>query len=337
MNEHLVVRAEQAGMELDEFLCRSFPLFSKRFLRRQVRDGRVLVDGARVQPSQRLRRDEVVSVDLDEDEAEPAPPPAPEAGLEVLYEDEQVLVVDKPAALAVEADRWDPSRPNLLGGLHALAGNLDTVGPPGRFRPRLVHRLDKDTSGAVLVAKTVEAERALRLAFDEGRIRKVYLALVEGEHPLGDDEHELIELPLASDRRRGGLVVVSESGKPARTRVAVEQRYRGYTLLRCEPLTGRTHQLRVHLAAQGFPLVVDPLYGRRRSFALSEFKRGYRPKPGRVETPLIDRLTLHALRLEFDAPGSTERRVVVEAPLPRDFTRALKQLSKVRAWRARRA
>jgi RluA family pseudouridine synthase len=337
VSEHLVVPAEQSGVELDEFLCRAYPLYSKRFLRRQVREGRVLVDGARVQPSQRLRRDEVISLDIDEDRAEPAPPPAPTARLEVLYEDPHMLVVDKPAELAVEPDRWDASRPSLIGALHELAGNLDDPATPGRFRPRLVHRLDKDTSGVVLVAKTVDAERALRRAFDEGHVRKLYLALVEGEHPLADGAEELIDLPLASDRRRGGLVVVSEEGKASRTRVAVERRFRGYTLLRCEPLTGRTHQLRVHLAAQGFPLVVDPLYGRRRSFALSEFKRGYRPKPGRAEAPLIDRLTLHALRLEFDALPPGEGRVVVEAPLPRDLQRVLKQLSKVRAWRARRA
>lgn len=336
MSDHLVVPAEQGGIELDEFLCRVFPLYSKRFLRRIVRDGRVLVDGRRVQPSQRLRRDEVVSVDIDEAEAEPAPAPAPASELAVLYEDEHMLAVDKPSDLAVEPDRWDPARPSLIGGLQALAGNVD--GQPGRFRPRLVHRLDKDTSGVLLVAKTVEAERALRRDFDEGRVRKVYLALVEGEHPLADGAEELIDLPLTSDRRRGGLVVVSPSGKPSRTRVSVEQRFRGYTLLRCEPLTGRTHQLRVHLSARGFPLAVDPLYGRRRSFSLSEIKSDYRPKPGRPELPLIDRLSLHALRVEFPALAEDcGRSVVVEAPLPRDFQRVLKQLSKVRAWRARRA
>jgi len=337
MSYHLVVPGEQAGMELDEFLCRSFPLYSKRFLRRLVRNGGVLVDGARVQPSQRLHRDDVVSVEIDEDQAEPAPPPAPTGELTVLYEDEDILAVDKPADLAVEPDRWDATRPSLVGALHALAGNVAEGDLAGHFRPRLVHRLDKDTSGAVLVAKTIEAERALRRAFDEGEVRKVYLALVEGEHPLPDGAEERLELPLASDRRRGGLVIVSEAGKPARTLVAVEQRFRGYTLLRCQPLTGRTHQLRVHLAAVGFPLVVDPLYGRRRSFSLSEFKLDYRPKPGRVETPLIERLTLHALRLEFPALGDAGRSVAVEAPLPRDFQRVLKQLSKVRVWRARRA
>jgi 23S rRNA pseudouridine1911/1915/1917 synthase len=334
---HLSVAREQSGMELDEFLCRTFPLYSKRFLRRLVRDGRVLVDGGRVQPSRRLRSDEVVSIDIDEDAAEPAPVTAPVRELDVLYEDEQVLVVDKPADLAVEPDRWDPTRPSLIGALHALAGNLDDEEAPGRFRPRLVHRLDKDTSGVVLVAKTIEAERALGRDFDQGRVRKTYLALVEGEHPLADGEHEEIDLPLAPDRRRSGVMVVSEGGKPSRTRVQVEQRFRGYTLMRCEPITGRTHQLRVHLAAHGFPLVVDPLYGRRRSFSLSEFKSGYRSKPGRAEAPLIDRLTLHALRLEFPAPQDPSRTVVVESLPPRDFQRVLKQLSKVRAWRVRRA
>ena len=333
MSYHLVVPAEQAGMELDELLCRAYPLSSKRDLRRQVRDGHVLVDGQRAQPSQRVRRDAVVSVDIDEEEAELAPEPKPLEGLTILYEDEHTIVVDKPADLAVEPDRWDASRPSLIGALHALAGNEPDHA--GRFRPRLVHRLDKDTSGAVLVAKTIEAERTLGEAFERGLVRKTYLALVEGEHPLEEGESETIELALASDRRRGGLVVVSREGKPAVTRVAVEQRFRGFTLLRCEPLTGRTHQLRVHLAANGFPLAVDPLYGRRKSLALSELKSDYRPKPGRAEAPLIDRLTLHAARLEFPTPsGAIE---AVESPLPRDFQRVLKQLAKVRAWRARRS
>jgi RluA family pseudouridine synthase len=335
VNDHLVVAAELAGLELDEFLARAFALYGKRFLRRQVRDGRVLVDGARCSPSQRLRTDQVVSIDFDEDELDALPEPvAPEVELAVLHEDEHVLVVDKPADLMVEPDRWDPLRPNLIGALHALAGNLDEQG--GRFRPRIVHRLDKDTSGVVLVAKTIEAERELARAFEEGRITKHYLALVEGEHPLADGASEIIDQPLAPDPRRGGTVVISAQGKPSRTRVSVEQRFRGFTLLRCEPLTGRTHQLRVHLAGAGFPLVVDPLYGRRSALVLSEIKAGYRRKPGRTELPLIGRLTLHALRVEFDVPGDPSRRVAVEAPIPRDLQRALKQLAKVRPPRSAR-
>jgi 23S rRNA pseudouridine1911/1915/1917 synthase len=335
MNDHLVVDIAQAGIELDEFLCRTFPLQSKRFLRRQVRSGKVLVDGEACSPSQRLRCDQVVSIDFDEEELEAEPlPSAPPAALAVLYEDEHVVVVDKPAALPVEPDRWDPTRPNLIGALHALAGNLGD--DESRFRPRLVHRLDKDTSGAVLAAKTIDAERALADAFEHGRVTKHYLALVEGEYPLDEGEVAEIDQPLAPDPRRSGTMVVRADGKPSRTRLSIEQRFRGFTLLRCEPLTGRTHQLRVHLASAGFPLVVDPLYGRRSSLALSEIKAGYRPKRGRAELPLIERLTLHALHLDFDAVGEPGRRVSVAAPLPRDLQRALKQLAKVRAPRPNR-
>jgi len=322
-------------MELDEFLCLSFPLLSKRFLRRQVRQGSVLVNGQPVVPSQRLPADAVVSVELDdEDEAEAAARlPDPVIDLPLLYEDAEVYVVDKPSALAVEPDRWDETKPSLIGTLTRAAAELAEDGGE-RFRPRLVHRLDKDTSGVVLVAKTLEAERRLRRAFDEGRVGKEYLALVEGEYPLEDGLSELIDLPIGPDRKRSGSMRVCDDGKPSRTRVWVERRFRGFTLLGCEPLTGRTHQIRVHLAAAGFPLVVDPTYGRLRALALSQIKSGYRPKHGRPEAPLIARLTLHARSIEF--PGvEPDVTVRVEAPIPRDFERVLKQMAKVRAARQR--
>jgi 23S rRNA pseudouridine955/2504/2580 synthase len=123
---------------------------------------------------------------------------------------------------------------------------------------------------------------------------------------------------------------VSQSGKSALTHVSVEQRFRGLTLLCCKPRTGRTHQVRVHLSASGFPLAIDPVYGHRRELLLSEFKAGYRRKPGRPEHPLMDRLTLHAASLSF--PHLDGRRLEVAAPVPRDFARVLKQLSKVRAY-----
>jgi len=326
VNRHLCVEAEDSGMELDEFLSRTFPHLAKGFLRHQVRAGRVLVNGSPVPPAQRLRCNEVVSVDIDPADLEELRRPVPPSvELEVLYQDEHTLAVKKPAALVVEPDRWDPAIPSLVGALEAL-------GDRSGSRLRLVHRLDKDTSGVVVVARTVEGERALRAAFDEGRVQKEYLALVEGEHPLADGESELIDLALGPDRRRSGKMRVREDGKPSRTRIFVERRYRGFTLLRCEPLTGRTHQIRVHLASVGFPLAVDPDYGRRRAFNLSEIKSGYRPKPGRPEKPLIDRLTLHAWRIAFPRIGEERETELahVEAPLPADFERVLKQMAKVR-------
>ncbi len=340
MNDHLVVPDERTGLELDEFLCLSFPLLNKGFLRREIRGARVLVDGQPAEPAQRLRRDQVVSVAFEIDEEHPPRPPvAPDATIPVLYEDEAVLVVDKPAGLAVEPERWKREAACLSGALLQLAfdrsGGRDEEGRPEQgalqFRPRLVHRIDKDTTGLVLVAKTLEAERVLRSAFEAGEIHKSYLALVEGELDVGAEGQRLIDLPIAPDARRTGRMHVQEGGKESRTRIEVERRFRGFTLVRCSPLTGRTHQIRVHLAAEGFPLAVDSLYGRRhQGLFLSEIKRGYRPKKGAVEQPLIGRLTLHAAALSFPSPDSNAS-VQVESPLPADFARVLKQLSKVRA------
>ena len=346
VDETLVVPGDRVGIELDEFLCLHWPKLGKGFVRRQVNAGRVLVDGAPAKhPSQRLRRDQVVMTDF-ESQSLPVAPVAPAASLPVLYQDESVLVVDKPADLAVEPERWRRDSASLAGAVIELA-RADEDSDEGRlaYRPRIVHRLDKDTTGALLVAKSLPAERILRGAFEAGGIHKQYLALVEGEFPLDEGGERIVDLPIGPDRRRSGRMrVVSEGGKESRTRVQIEARYRGFTLLRCEPLTGRTHQIRVHLAELGFPLVVDPLYGHRKTLLLSELKRAYRLKPGREERPLLARLSLHALALEFprldallaetDAPEPEEvaraPRQRVESPLPKDYALAVRQLEKVR-------
>ena len=338
MTEHLVVPEGRSGLELDEFLCLLFPRASKGFLRRMVHEGRVQIDGRPARPSDRLRREQLVSIDIDDDEM-PEAPIAPEAPLRILFEDDDALVVDKPPGLAVEPERWKRDAASLAGALlaEALDRPVEEEGEDASttldWRPRLVHRIDKDTSGCVLVAKNLGAERAQREAFEEGRVRKLYLALVEGEYPRRSGE-DVIDAPVASDRRRSGRMRIDPSGKPARTRVTVAESFRGFTLLSCEPLTGRTHQIRVHLAHEGFPLVVDPLYGRRDALRLSEIKRDYRPKRGGGEIPLIDRLTLHAAALEFPRLHvSAANTVRVEATLPKDIERTLKQLRKVRPAR----
>jgi 23S rRNA pseudouridine1911/1915/1917 synthase len=340
VTETIVVPWERDGLELDEFLCLHFPEFNKGFLRRAVREGRILIDGMRANPSQRLRADQVLIVDLVDEEA-PAAPVAPEAALPILYEDEDLLVVDKPAGLAVEPERWARGAASLAGALLALARarspgaeREDGAAAPLELRLRAVHRLDKDTSGVLVVAKHLEAERVLRGAFEHEQVRKTYWALVEGEHPLADGEEEEIDLAIGPDEKRSGRVVVDAvGGKPARTRVSVLQRYRGFTWLACRPLTGRTHQIRVHLSARGFPLAVDPLYGRRDELLLSNVKAGYRAKRGQPERPLIARLTLHAAAVELESPRDAARTTRVEAPLPKDLAQLLKQLGKVRAWR----
>lgn len=334
VNYHLTVADEQSGIELDEFLVSSFPNLAKAQLRQVVREGKVLVNGASIPPSRRLRASDVVSVLLaDEDEdamAELAGQALRErVELGVLHEDEHVIAIDKPPHLACEPDRWDATRGHLLDSLDAQFA--PRAQPPSL---RIVHRLDRDTSGVMLVAKTIDAERELRAAFDAQQVRKNYLALVEGEFSPQDGDSETIDLPLGPDGRRSGRVAVQHGGKAAQTEIRVEQRFRGFTLLRCRPLTGRTHQIRVHLAARGFPLVVDAMYGRRKAFRLSEFKAGYRKKPGMPEPALIDRSSLHSAQISFPAIGDATRTLSVEAPLPRDFLRVLKQLAKFRPIRS---
>jgi 23S rRNA pseudouridine1911/1915/1917 synthase len=336
MSETIVVPAERAGLELDEFLCLQFPEFNKGFLRRAVRDGLILIDGMRANPSQRLRADQVLIVDLDE-ETPKSGPVAPEAALPILFEDDDLLALDKPAGLAVEPERWARGAASLAGALLALArvrsGGAADESVPLELRLRAVHRLDKDTSGVLIVAKHLEAERVLRGAFEHDQVRKTYWAMVEGEHPLRDGEEQVIDLALGPDARRSGRMVVDPAGKSARTRVRVLQRFTGFTWLACQPETGRTHQIRVHLAAVGFPLAVDPLYGRRDELKLSNVKAGYRVKRGQPERPMIARLTLHAAAIEVPSPRDPARTLRVEAPLPKDLAQLLKQLAKVRAWR----
>lgn len=331
MTEYLPVPPERAGLELDEFLCLAFPGYSKGFLRSEVRAGRVLVDGQPSLPGKRLRITNVVSTDLDE-EAAPPVPVAADKTLPVLYSDANVVVVDKPAGLASEPERWNAEAGSVAGSLLRLAAESEH-GQDGEVRLRLLHRLDKDTTGCVLVAKHIEAERALRQGFEAGEVHKEYLALVDGELPTAAGEEFVIDDPIAPDARRTGRMRVHAKGKPSQTIVTAEQRFEGFTLVRCRPITGRTHQIRVHLAFAGFPLMVDRFYGRRDALMLSEIKRGYRAKKGSVERPLMDRLTLHAEHIRWVDPLDGSPRSA-RSPVPKDLARTLKQLAKVRAQRS---
>lgn len=191
------------------------------------------------------------------------------------------------------------------------------------FRP--VHRIDRYASGIVVYARTLDAQRALSAQFARREVEKVYLALVAGrvEHP-GE-----VDLPLKPDKARRRVAVAHKHGKPSLTRFQVVRHLAGHTLLECRPLTGRLHQIRVHLASIGFPLAVDSLYGGGTQILLSQFKPGYRPSSRHPERPLIRRLTLHALRLTFRHPRTNDP-VTYEALPPKDFRSTLTQLGRCR-------
>lgn len=252
--------------------------------------------------------------------SEPGPRPPRPLPLPILADTLDFLAIDKPAGLATipgrgESDSAFERLARQTGLPHA--GHLDP-------RLRVVHRLDKDTSGVLLFARHVAAQRHASHQFQNNRVEKQYLAIVAG--PVDEDEG-VIEANIGfhpTDRLR--MQVVRRGGRPAVTAWRVEQRFRRHTLVRCFPKTGKTHQIRVHLAHLGHPLAIDPLYASESPLLLSQLKRGYRNKRGEIERPLISRLTLHAERLAF--LDLAETRVEVIAPLPKDFRAALAQLNR---------
>ena len=246
------------------------------------------------------------------------------AELDVLWESKDAVALNKPAGLATIPGRAETD--------DVLARIARQLGLPceGSADPRIrvVHRLDKDTSGVIVFAKNIEAQRHLSEQFRENRTQKEYLALVAGRPDTDEGE---VDGPLGvHPKSKLRMAVLSHGGRPARTLWKVEKRFRQYTLIRVFPKTGKTHQIRVHMNHAGFPLAIDPLYNAPRPGAplgifLSMFKRGYRPD-AEAERPLIDRLTLHAERLSFQEGDGATRTII--APLPKDFRAILNQLQK---------
>jgi len=235
----------------------------------------------------------------------------------VIYEDEHLVVLNKSSGLLVAADRWDPDAPRL----DTLA--TEELCAEGE-RLYAVHRIDKDTSGLVLYAKTAEAHRALSLAFQERQVQKTYHALVHGR-PLWQETE--VDIPLRAD---GDLkhrsVRDPKRGKPATTRFTVIGECGPYTWLEADLITGRTHQIRVHLQLSGLSIACDPLYGDGKPVFLSGFKRSWRGDPF-TERPLLDRLALHAWRMVITHPVTGEEKTFT-APYPRDLDALRNQLAK---------
>lgn len=236
---------------------------------------------------------------------------------EILYQDEHLIVVNKPADILSIPDRFVPEKPNLLDILQAEFGQV-----------WVVHRLDKATSGVICFALDAGTHKALSLQFQERKVQKRYHALVEGCPLL---EKGSIDRSIAPHPTVAGKMMASTRGKTALTYYRVLSRYRDFALLEADIKTGRTHQIRVHLSSIGHPLVVDPLYGKREALYLSEIKRkNFRLGKHAEERPLLSRLSLHAHSLEVLHP-QTKESLYVEAPYFKDFRAVLNQLNK---WNA---
>jgi 23S rRNA pseudouridine1911/1915/1917 synthase len=290
------VEAAEAGLRLDLFLHRRLPQYSRARLQEWIRQGRVRVAGRPVKPSLVLKGTESIEV-------EPAELPplkaVPEAiPLEILYEDEDLVAVNKPAGMVVHAGAGNHTGTLVNALLHRFQ-TLSTLG--GDLRPGIVHRLDRFTSGVMLVARTDAAHRALAAQFAGREVEKVYLALVHGRLQA---EAGRIDKPIARDpQRRTRMTTRLGAGRTASTSYRVLRRWSAFSYLEVHIHTGRTHQIRTHLAAIGHPVVGDRLYG----------------APARIAgLPPLGRFFLHAHRISFRSP-STGGPLTIEAPLPAEL------------------
>ena len=241
----------------------------------------------------------------------------------VLAEDESLMVVDKPGGLLVSPDRYDPERPNLMRLLHQdIASHTGWVRERNLSYLSNAHRLDFETSGVLLLAKTKPALIHFANLFGIEKPAKEYLALAQGCPR--DDSFRVNARIGPHPARPGWMRIDPRNGKRSLTDFEVLERFAGYSWIRCRPSTGRTHQIRVHLADFGFPIAGDTKYGGR-PLLLSRLKKSYRLKPGQTERPLIGRVALHAARLTIEHPV-TGKLVTFEAPVPKDLRVALKYL-----------
>ncbi len=242
----------------------------------------------------------------------------------ILFEDEHLLALNKPALLRTSPDRYDPNLPNLMKLLYR---DIERVATWVKHRPGLTylmnaHRLDFETTGIILLAKTKPVLIALANQFGAEKPLKTYTALVRGS--MQQDTFE-IEAKIAPHLLKLGVMRVDEkNGKRARTEFTVRERFKGFSLLECRPLTSRTHQIRVHLQYLGLPVLGDSTYGGPQ-LLLSSLKRDFHLKPKKVERPLISTLALHAEKLVLSHPV-TGNQISIEAPWPKDMKVAVKYL-----------
>jgi 23S rRNA pseudouridine1911/1915/1917 synthase len=319
----VVARCRLDDMRLDQYLAGLFSDFSRTVVRRVIDSGGVTVNGKPAKASYHVRHgDHIIIRPPEPTHPEPM---AEDIPLDVLYEDEFLAAINKPADMVVHPAKghWSGT---LVNALRFHFDKLSTIN--GEYRPGIVHRLDRDTSGVILVAKDEQTHRDLSLLFEQRKIFKEYAAITAGvldrdsdyiESKIGHHRHDRVKMAVYDDEE--------EEAKDAVSYYEVQERFRGFTFCRVQPRTGRTHQIRVHLASVGCPVLADKVYGGRDRFLLSELVHGVPPEQDEV---LLARHALHAYRLRLQHPRRKEI-LQFEAPLPPDFNKTLAALRQHRA------
>ena len=292
--------ADRDGERLDVFLARMDETLSRSRVQRFIADGHVMVDGKTPKASQRLSEGATVAVEMPEPEATDILPE--QIPLDILYEDEDVIVVNKARGMVVHPAAG-VSRGTLVNAL--LAHCKDLSGINGALRPGIVHRLDKDTSGVMIAAKNDAAHRSLAEQIQQKTAKRVYWAILTGN--IAEEEGVIHGAIGRNPKDRQKMAVVRENGKDATTKFRVLERFGTYTLVECRLMTGRTHQIRVHMAYIGHPVVGDPKYGAKKC-------------PFSIEGQ-----ALHSKTLMFTHPRTGEK-MEFEAPLPEDMQIILDEL-----------
>jgi 23S rRNA pseudouridine1911/1915/1917 synthase len=315
---------ESVLQRLDLYVHKRLPEYSRTLVQKLIKEGLVTVNGRPSKPGYEINRGDRIVAEVPH-LIEPHVVPS-DIPLNIVHEDGQMIVINKPPQFVVHpaAGHWDDTLVNALLHHCGVLPDTDDV-----YKPGIVHRLDKDTSGLIIAAKTLRAHGDLTRQFQERTVRKTYRAIVEGEVEF---EEDVIEKDIARHKRdfEKMAVVKKGAGKPATSYYRVLERFRGFTSVEVAPRTGRTHQIRVHLSSIGHPCVADSAYGRRDALFLRDLGAAEDPEVPDASQPVLMRQALHAFRIEFTHPATGET-LEFTAPVAADLEFVLRLLRRHRA------
>ena len=293
------IKVIESGIRLDKYIAMNSE-YSREYILKMIDNGFVLVNGNNVKPSYKVKEDDLIIIDESYKEETDIIPT--KMDLNIVYEDEDIIVVNKPSGLTVHPGSGNYSN-TLVNGLMYYTNNLSDIG--GEERPGIVHRIDKDTSGLLLVAKNNKAHNILSDDFKNKTIKRNYIALINGVFP---HNTATIDAPIGRDKlNRQRMSVTEENSKDAVTHLTVLKRYKKHTLISLLLETGRTHQIRVHMEYIGYPIYNDPVYSKKQADEFGQF--------------------LHSAEMDLIHP-ITKKALHFEAPLPKEFLRVIDELEK---------